>query len=88
MVKMMVDEFLVDEIAVSVGRAVGEANKLLPKLKVDPFLCVISITQYTLEKRPVWRIVYSPRERAKSDVGDVVIDVDMLDGAIKNITRD
>lgn len=80
-------EVLQDNLAVSLARAVAAANKKAHELGINVQESLISITQYALNGRSVWRINYGPRDYVNQRGGDVLIEVDMDDATIKRVLR-
>jgi hypothetical protein len=80
-------EVLQDNLAVSLARAVAAANKKAHELGINVQESLISITQYVLNGRSVWRINYGPRDYVNQRGGDVLIEVDMDDATIKRVLQ-
>ena len=80
-------EVLQDDLAVSLARAMAAANKKARELGVDVTQSLISITQHTLNGVSVWRINYGPKDYVNRRGGDVLIEADMHDAAIRKVLR-
>ena len=80
-------EALQDDLAVSLARAVTTANKRAREIGVNVRQSLISITEQNIDDSSVWRINYGPKDYISQRGGDVLIEVDMRDGAVKRVLR-
>jgi len=87
MAATLTDDVLQDDIAVSLARAIAEANKHAQKLGVDVLQSLITITQHSLSGSLLWRINYGPKDYIGRRGGDLIIEVDPNDANIKRVLR-
>lgn len=87
MTTVLATEVLQDDLAISLARAMAMANKEARDLGVNVVQSLISITQTKQNGGSVWQINYGPRDYLNLRGGDVLIEVDVLDGTITRILR-
>ncbi len=80
-------EVLEDALAISLARAMAAANSRARSLGIDLDRTLITITQLVRGNSSVWQINYGPKDYVGRRGGDVLIEVDMLDGTIARILR-
>ncbi len=78
-------DFLQDTIAVSLARAMAEANKRARSLGVDVQDRRIDVSQESTEQGLVWRINYGLKDYVGRRGGDLIVDVDPDDGSVKRV---
>ena len=78
-------DILQDDIAVSLARAMAEANKRARELGVDVLQTLITITQRSVNGDLVWRINYGSKDYVGRRGGDLIIEVDPNYAGIKRV---
>ena len=78
-------DFLQDELAVSLARAVAAANWCASDAGVDRGDSLISISHEFSGRSLVWRINYGPRDYLGTRGGDLLVEVVARDGSVAGI---
>ncbi|MBM4081857.1 MAG: hypothetical protein FJ278_19280 [Planctomycetes bacterium] len=78
-------DVLQDDIAVSLARVIAAANKRARELGIDLGRSLISITQHAMNGGVLWRVNYGPKDCVGRRGGDLVVEVDPSDAAIKRV---
>jgi hypothetical protein len=81
------NEVLQDEIAVSVAQVLASANRKAKELDVDARTSLITVSQHLLKGVWLWRVHYGVRDYVGRRGGDLMIDIDPANAAIKQILR-
>jgi hypothetical protein len=81
------NETLQDEIAVSVARVLASANRKAKELGVDVKESLITVSQHLAKGVWLWRVHYGVRDYVGRRGGDLMIDIDPANTAIKQILR-
>ena len=84
---MLKDNFLQDEIAVSVAQVLASANRKAKELGVDVKESLITVSQHLAKGVWLWRVHYGARDYVGRRGGDLMIDVDPTSADIKQILR-
>ncbi len=84
---MFENEFLQDEIAVSVARVLASANRKAKELGVDVRTSLITVSQHLAKGVWLWRVHYGARDYVNRRGGDLMIDIDPASADIKQILR-
>lgn len=74
-----------DAVAVSTANVMAVANKRANELGVDSLNSLITMTQYLQDGTMFWRVNYGPKEYISRRGGDLIIDVDALNGKIERV---
>jgi hypothetical protein len=80
-------EVLEDDLAVSIARALAEANKRAREAGINLGESLISISQAVAADRLVWRINYGPKDYIDRRGGDLIIEVDPVDATVQRLLR-
>jgi hypothetical protein len=81
------NETLQDEIAVSVAQVLASANRKAKELGVDVQTSLITVSQHLANGVWLWRVHYGARDYVGRRGGDLMIDIDPTNAAIKQILR-
>jgi len=81
------NEVLDDPLAVSLALALAAANRCAQNEGVDTGQSLVSITQRASDQGLVWRINYGPREYVGRRGGDLVVDVEAVEGRVVQVLR-
>ncbi len=84
---MLENNFLQDEIAVSVARVLASANRKAKELGVDVKESMITVSQHLAKGVWLWRVHYGARDYVGRRGGDLMIDIDPANADIKQILR-
>ncbi|MCE7984607.1 MAG: hypothetical protein DYG89_25825 [Caldilinea sp. CFX5] len=74
-----------DAVAVSTANVVAVANKQANELGVDSLNSLITMTQYLQDGTMFWRVNYGSKDYVNRRGGDLIIDVDALNGKIERV---
>ena len=80
-------EVLQDEMAVSLARVLAAANRQARESGIDLLNSLVSITQRYFEGRLIWRVNYGPKDYVGRRGGDLIVEVDAINGTIKQVLR-
>src|SRR6184192_1003030 len=74
---------LEDKLAVSLARAVAAANKKARAEGVDAKASILSSAEHRQGDEICWRVTYGPRDYIRTRGGDLIIDVGVTDGRVR-----
>jgi len=74
-----------DAVAVSTANVMAVANKRANELGIDILNSLITMTQYLQDGAIFWRVNYGPKEYLDQRGGDLIIDVDAIEGKIERV---
>lgn len=74
-----------DAVAMSTANVMAVANKRAKELGVDTLNSLITMTQYIQDGMMFWRVNYGAKDYLDRRGGDLIIDVDAINGKIDRI---
>jgi|688.fasta_scaffold2176392_1 hypothetical protein len=74
-----------DAVAVSTANVMAVANKRAKELGVDTLNSLITMTQYLQDGITFWRVNYGPKDYLDRRGGDLIIDIDVINGKIDRV---
>jgi osmotically-inducible protein OsmY len=74
-----------DAVAMSTANVMAVANKRAKELGVDTLNSLITMTQYIQDGMMFWRVNYGAKDYLDQRGGDLIIDVDAINGKIDRI---
>ena len=74
-----------DNIAMSTANVMAVANKRANELGINVLNSLITITQYLRDGTMLWRVNYGTKDYLNRRGGDLIIDVDAVNGKIERV---
>jgi len=74
-----------DDVAMSTANVMAIANKRANELGINVLNSLITMTQYLRDGTILWRVNYGPKDYLNRRGGDLMIDVDAVNGKIERV---